>query len=228
MWKPFIPVLIVCFLFILQSCDQGAPRPTNASEDLKVSKSNTENTSDKTSDPRMAWQKPEKVIAALGDIQGKVIADLGAGIGYFSFKLLPKCQKVIAIDIDKDVTELLTGFKNTMNDDQQSKFDVRLATPSESRLQSKEVDIILIVNTITFIEDRTAYLQNLRSHLKDRGQVFIVDFKSKRIPSYTEAPEISDRVYVHILEDELVAAGYKNIEVDDTTLDFQFMISAEL
>lgn len=179
-------------------------------------------------DQRLAWQKPEKVIASLGNISDKIIADLGAGIGYFSFKLLSKCQKVIAIDIDPEITQILTGFKNTMSEEQKNKFDVRLATPLDSRLTDKEVDIILIVNTITFIEDRVAYLNKLKGHLKEEGQVFIVDFKSKRLPAYAEAPKISHRVYVHELEDELETAGFQNISVDDTTLDFQFMISATL
>lgn len=224
MRKSLYPILLVSFLFCLHACRPGEPAPVPSPTSTNSSSVPTA----KQTDPRMAWQKPEKVIAALGNIQNKVIADLGAGIGYFSFKLLPKCEKVIAIDIDKEVTQLLTGFKNTMGEEQRTKFDVRLATPYDSRLKAKEVDIILIVNTITFIEDRTSYLQNLRTHLKDQGQIFIVDFKSKRIPSYAEAPEMTNRVYVHMLEDELEAAGYKNIVVDDTTLDFQFIVSADL
>lgn len=222
----FLLVSSICFLCACK-LDNGNSA-VNTKVQPPIVTPNIEPKTATEADQRMAWQKPERVIAALGNIEDKTIADLGAGIGYFSFKLLPKCQKVIAIDIDKDITQILTGFKNTMNEEQQQKFDVRLATPSDSRLQDQEVDVILIVNTITFIGDRVSYLEKLRSHLKENGQVFIVDFKSKRLPEYVEAPDYVDRVYVHKLEDELEAAGYSNITVNDTTLDFQFMVSATL
>ena len=59
------------------------------------------------------------------------------------------------------------------------------------------------------------------------GEIFIVDFKSKRLPEYVDAPDFNNRVYIHQLEQELEDAGYQNIVVDDTTLDYQYMISAK-
>jgi len=195
----------------------------------------TESTNDdqqkKQSDPadeRMSWQKPDLVIESLGNIDDKVIADLGAGIGYFAFKLLPKTKKVIAIDIDQEKVDILNGFKTTLRESLRKNFEVRLATFTDPNLEPEEVDIIFIVNTIAYIQPRVEYLKNLKAHLKKDGQIFIVDFKTKKMPEYVHAPPYSDRLYLHTLEMQLEEAGYSNIQTDDTKLEYQYIVSANL
>ena len=58
--------------------------------------------------------------------------------------------------------------------------------------------------------------------------MFVVDYKNKRLPEFVPALDYSDRLVMYKLEEQLEAAGYKNITTDDTSLDFQYMISAEL
>ena len=50
---------------------------------------------------RAAWQKPELVIEKLGDIKGNKIGDIGAGTGYFSFRMVELGANVTAIDVDE-------------------------------------------------------------------------------------------------------------------------------
>lgn len=196
--------------------------PSLASKDL----SNQEVEADE--DKRMSWQKPSEVINAMGDISDKVIVDLGAGIGYFSFKLLPRCERVIAVDIDADKIEILNGFKNSLGNKLAGSLETRLAQTDDPNLRSKEADMILIVNTIGYLTPRVDYLSKLKQYLKAEGKVFIVDFKTKRLPGFANAPSFEDRVYMHVLEDQLEAAGYSDIIIDDTTLDFQYMVQASL
>lgn len=225
---------LVVLLFLMSSaCNNPSPQPLTPVTD-KIQKEKQTQESNRLSDEgqkedqRLSWQKPDEVIAALGNIEDKVIADLGAGIGYFSFKLRGKCEKVIAIDIDRETIQVLNGFKSTLSEQQQSKFDVRLATPQDPQLRPQEVDVIFIVNTVGFFSDRKNYLSNLKNYLKKDGELFIVDFKSKHLPDYVGAAGFENRVYMHVLETELAEAGYKNIVVDDTTLDFQYMLSARI
>jgi len=175
---------------------------------------------------RGTWQKPDKVLKMLGDLKTKTIADIGAGIGYFSIKLLVKAEKVIAIDIDPEMIQILNGIKG-LNNKFEDRLDVRLATPSDPQLQENEVDIILIVNTISYIQPRVDYLKNLKNKLKEGGSIVIVDFKTKKFPDYiTEAPEYSDRVYLHVIEEQLEEAGFDIYNSDDTSLEFQYMVVA--
>lgn len=56
------------------------------------------------------WQKPDLVLNTLGNLENKVVADIGAGTGYFSFRLAMRAKKVIAIDIDKDVLDTIGQY----------------------------------------------------------------------------------------------------------------------
>lgn len=174
---------------------------------------------------RLAWQKPQEVIQKLGDLSGKTVADIGAGTGYFTFRFVNQAQKVIAIDIDQDMLDLISSFKENLTPEEQAKLEIRLATPTDAKLWPEEVDVIVIINTIGYIQDPKLYLQQLMKGLKPKGMLMIVDFKIKRIPEDI-APPVAYRIGILELEDMLAAAGYTLKETDDTSLDYQYMIVA--
>ena len=69
---------------------------------------------------RDAWQKPDQVIALLGDIKGKTVVDIGAGSGYFTFRLAEKGARVVAADVDDDFQNFIAHKKEELDysDDQ--------------------------------------------------------------------------------------------------------------
>lgn len=172
---------------------------------------------------RAAWQKPRLVIDRLGDLSELVVADIGAGTGYFSFRLTFKAKKVIALDVDQEMIDIMDELAKNLPEEQKPKFETRLAAYQDSNLEAEEVDLIIIVNTIAFIENRVEYLSKLKSKLKDDGRVMILDFKMKKIDKIN-APEISERVPLYQLEEELLTAGFKNVESDDQLLEYQYMV----
>jgi len=219
-------ILYISILFVL-SCQDPKHGNGSLTEESPIDLGQTEQIEIPEVDGnRGTWQKPDKVLEMLGDLKEKTIADIGAGIGYFSIKLLVKAEKVIAIDIDPEMIQILNGIKG-LNNKFEDRLDVRLATPTDPQLKPKEVDIILIVNTISYIQPRVEYLKNLKDKLKEGGSIVIVDFKTKKFPDYIkEAPEYADRVYLHVVEEQLEEAGYKISNSDDTSLEFQYMVVA--
>lgn len=188
------------------------------------------NNKDIDSDERSDWQKPHLIINELGDLNGKTIADIGAGaLGYFVFKILGQTQaeKVIALDIDKEAVAMLSQLKSALSENQKSRLEVRLALPNDPKLLDNEIDVALFVNTVSYINNRVSYFRNLKNKLKENGQIVIVDFKTKRIPAYVNAPKYNNRVYLDILEEELYAAGYSQVITDDVSLKYQYKITAK-
>ena len=61
--------------------------------------------------------------------------------------------------------------------------------------------------------------------LKPDGYLFIVDFKMKRIPDDI-APSADLRVNMLELEEDLMKSGYESINVDDISLDYQYIVKA--
>ena len=172
---------------------------------------------------RFHWQKPDFVIGQLGDLTDKVVADLGAGSGYFSFRLVKKAGHLIAIDIDPKMIALLEEEKSYYSDDIQSRFESRLVQPDDPGLKNGEADIVLVVNTYPYIDNRVDYFRKLKSGLKPGGLLMIVDYKMRNLPI---GPSKESKVPLITVEDELAAAGYSRIISDDYSLAYQYIVKA--
>lgn len=220
-FKIFILILFCGLAFSCKEKEQPLPSSTETTKPIPRDETRS------TRDERMSWQKPDLIIDALGDISDKTIADIGAGIGYFTFKLLPRAKKVIAVDIDEEMVNVLESFKNSLPEESTSKLDIRLAEAQDPKLAENEVDIVLIVNTVAYLQPRVEYFKNLRKNMTRGGRIVIVDFKNKRLPEFTIAPDFSSRVYMHVLEEQLEEAGFYMVETDDTSLEYQYIISAQ-
>lgn len=175
---------------------------------------------------RVLWQKPSTVIAKMGDLTGKTVADIGAETGFFAFRLPFKAKKVIAIDIDPlMIQQMNTIAMNHPRSEIRERFEARLATPNDPRLLENEVDQVIMINLVAYLEDKLTYLKNLRKVIKPGGMIMIVDFKMKRLPTEISLPK-SERIYIDVAEELLYEAGFTYVVVDDTSLDFQYIITA--
>jgi ubiquinone/menaquinone biosynthesis C-methylase UbiE len=175
---------------------------------------------------RSSWQQPDLVVNKLGDIDGKVIADIGAGTGYFVLRLAYKNAKVIAIDIDPTMINYIESFKENLPKEVQSNISSRLAKPNNPMLKDNEVDKVIIINTASYISELENYLTILKKGIKSQGSIMILDYKNKIID--IPAPPLDDRVSIGKLQTYLANAGYKNIIVDDHSLEYQYIITAEV
>lgn len=197
---------------VIPSAKQAASDENQWEKELQANKS------------RDVWQRPSDVIDLLGDVSEFKIADIGAGTGFFSFRLLLRGASVIAIDIDPRMLEIIESFKQNLSSEMQTKLETRLALPSDAKIEKDEVDIILIINTIGYIENRIEYLKQLYEVLPEGGKILIVDFKSRQLP--VEAPSLEYRVPLFQLEQDLANSGFTSIESNDAILDYQYTVLA--
>ncbi|MCB0638306.1 MAG: class I SAM-dependent methyltransferase [Lewinella sp.] len=174
---------------------------------------------------RLVWQKPELVIGIMGDLNNKTVADLGAGTGYFALRLAPLAKKVIAIDINDHFLNYIDSVKvMQLPTDIQPRLETRLAKPDDPMLNTGEADVVLIVNTFMFIQDKVGYLRSLLADLPSGGKVIVIDFKRKRTPL---GPPAELRIPLYLVEEFFYQAGYRNIQTIDTALEYQYIVIAE-
>lgn len=150
------PLLVVSTALVLSACS-GALR------------------SDRTHTRRDRWQQPERVVESLRIRPGDHVVDLGAGGGYFTFRLadaVGPTGRVYAVEIDEERAQTLErerregGFSNV---------EVILARPDDPLLPDGEIDLVFLCNAYHHIEDRAGYFDRLRVDLKRDGRVAIVD-----------------------------------------------------
>lgn len=174
---------------------------------------------------RHLWQKPQIVIEKMGDISDKVVADLGAGLGYFAFRLTPLAKKVIAIEVDTQMINFIEANKSKYLGKDFDKLECRLAQPNNPNIRDDEIDVLLIINTIAYLPELKSYLKLVQKALKPEGLLMIVDYKMKKIP--ITAPPREERLYLDQLEILLESTGFTIVESDDTSLEYQYIIQAK-
>lgn len=151
---------------------------------------------------RDAWQQPERVIAALELSPAMVVADIGAGTGYFAMRLaraVPQGQ-VIATDIEPDMVKYMTERAR-----REGLGNVRavVTPPADPQLAEASVDRILVVDVWHHIDDRAGYARALARALKPGGKLAIVDFTA----AATHGPPAEHRLPPDEVLGELRRAG---------------------
>jgi len=220
-------IMVVCSLNV--ACESSKPKKGDA-DSPEISEndfglSELEKQLEEYEDAkRVIWQKPEKIISLFDDLEYKTIADIGAGSGYFAFRLAGRAEKVIALEIDEQLIAYMDSMKyHQLTENRIDKFEVRLDGDLPN-LKVAEVDGVLLTNTYIYISDRVTYFSNLLKCLKPNGQVIIVDWKPINLPV---GPEMGIKLSTFEVTQELQEAGYKITNVDETSLQYQYIITAE-
>jgi predicted RNA methylase len=190
----------------------------------KSSNTNQGIQSDLKQSGRDTWQKPELVIDILGDLTEKTVADIGAGTGYFTFRMAFKAKKVIAVEIDPQMIDLIEVFQQNLPQQLEGKVEARLVEADNPGLKQGEVDVAVIINTIAYIDNPIQYLSTLKQQLNEGGYLMIVDFKKTYLP--IDAPPMSERLSIEEVENILSESGWTDVIANRSSLEYQYIITA--
>ena len=173
---------------------------------------------------RDEWQKPDAVIQALNLKEGQVVADIGAGSGYFTLRLaqtVGQKGQVFAVDVDEG---MLSYLRERLAKEKIQNVQVMQVPAHDLLLIDSSLDLAFICDTYHHIEDREVYLRKLHKALKPNGRLVIVDFyKKDGIPV---GPPLSMRLSEETVKKELQTAGM-NITEKLTFLPYQYILIAQ-
>src|SRR5207244_10291425 len=118
---------------------------------------------------RERGQRPVAVIQALALAPDWVVADIGAGTGYFTIRIahMTPGGRVYAVDIEPDMIQHLAVRARL---EKLQNVTPLLGEPNDPMLPDP-VDLALLVDTYHHIGDREAYFRRLKRHLKPAGAV---------------------------------------------------------
>lgn len=171
---------------------------------------------------RDAWQRPAEVIEHLRIPPGGIVADIGAGTGYFIAALsksVGPSGKVLALDVEPKMVEFLA---RRAREQQLANVEPKLVKPDDPGLAARSVTRILIVNTWHHIDNRTAYARRLAAALAPGGELWIVDFT----PESDLGPPAGHRLDAPRVVSELRAGGLDAEVVEPEGLPKQYLVRA--
>lgn len=127
---------------------------------------------------REAEERTDLLVKELELAPTDVVADIGAGTGYFTFRmaeLLPR-GKVIAVDIQPEMLHLLEEKRQQLGI---TNVDTLRGSEADPRLAPNSVDLILLVDVYHEFSHPYEMGHAMARALKPGGQVVLVEYRAE-------------------------------------------------
>lgn len=160
---------------------------------------------------RQSREQEESISLALENLpinSNSVVADIGAGSGYYTFRIAPKVPegKVYAVEIQDEAIKYLQdrtkelGFSNVVP---------IMGAEQTPNLPANSIDLIIMVDVYHELEYPQEMLTSIKESLKPDGKILLIEYRG-------EDPEVAikplHKMTVRQVEKELKANGFKLLE----------------
>ncbi len=128
---------------------------------------------------RQQEERPELLLELLPLRLGDVVADIGAGTGYMSWRMAEKVGvkgRVYCVDIQQEMLDLLS--KN-MERRHTTNFQTVLGTITDARLPANSVDLVLMVDVYHEFDHPYEMMQSIVRGLKPGGRIAWVEYRAE-------------------------------------------------
>jgi arsenite methyltransferase len=200
---------------------QHQPQPPHTMEELHRIHQDPKAYIAMLEDPeRDAYQKPHEVITALNLKDGDAVADIGAGSGYFSFRLVQHVGdkgRVYAVDINP---EMIRHMNRRIRDIGLKNLSTVLSDPDDPLLPKSSADVIFVCEVWHHIENQAKYLAQMRQVLKPGGRVVMIDFQNRELPV---GPPVEMKIAHEDLLAQMQSNGFRLVK-EHTFLPYHYFL----
>lgn len=133
---------------------------------------------------REVEEAPDVLVRALKLKPGMIVADIGAGSGYFSFRMAPRVGtkgKILAVDIQP---EMLAIVNERSRINRVKNVETVLGKTDDTCLKPDSVDLILLVDVYHEFDKPFEMTTSMVKSLKKGGRVVFVEYRKedRRVP----------------------------------------------
>ncbi len=122
-------------------------------------------------------EQPEKMLDALKFTSGMVVADIGAGSGYLSFRIAKRVGpkgKVLAVEIQQEMLDIIN---KKMHEHNTKNVQTVLGTIKDPKLPPNSVDLIIMVDVYHEFDYPWEMTTNMVKGLKPGGRLVFVEYR---------------------------------------------------
>ena len=132
---------------------------------------------------RIESEKPEELLDLLGIKEGDVVADIGAGAGFFSLRAaerVGRTGRVLAVDVQP---EMIDGLEMMIKRFGHENIVPILGDVDDPKLPADSVDHVLIVISYHEFSHPVEMMRHIRKAMKRDAQMLIVEYKAETLDS---------------------------------------------
>jgi ubiquinone/menaquinone biosynthesis C-methylase UbiE len=132
---------------------------------------------------REAEEAPDAALnainAAIGIAKGATVADIGAGVGYFTWRLAARIGpqgKVYAVDIQP---AMLDQLRHNMAERKLANYEAVLGAEDDPRLPAGRIDMALLVDVYHEFSQPQKMLRKIRASLTPAGRMVLLEYRKE-------------------------------------------------
>ena len=169
---------------------------------------------------RDLWQRPDQVMDAMGIADASVVADIGAGSGWFTIRLARRVGPQGLVYAEDVQPEMINAITRRVQREGLTNVRAVRGQNSDPRLPPGSLDAILVVDAYHEVEDRVTMLKNLARALKPQGRIGVVDFK---LDGTGPGPSPEERVSPDVVVKDAAKAGLRLVS-QEPFLQYQYLL----
>lgn len=169
---------------------------------------------------RDLWQSPDRIMDAMGIADASVVADIGAGSGWFTIRLARRVGPRGLVYAEDVQSEMINAISRRVQREGLTNVRPVLGRGSDPRLPAGAIDAVLIVDAYHEVRDRVTMLANLARALKPQGRIGVVDF---RLDGTGPGPAPDERVNPDVVVKDAEKAGLRLIR-QEPFLQYQYFL----
>jgi ubiquinone/menaquinone biosynthesis C-methylase UbiE len=151
-------------------------------------------------------EEPDKALDAIGIAPGSTVADVGAGVGYFTWRLAERVGpngRVYGNDIQP---EMLRRLRENMAARKLANVEAVLGVEDDPRLPKNQIDLVLLVDVYHEFSQPQKMLDRIRESLRKDGRLVLLEYR-KEDPSIPIRPE--HKMAIGEVRAEVEPEGYR-------------------
>ena len=168
---------------------------------------------------RDAWQEPELIMDALSIADGAVVADVGAGGGWFTVRLAQRVGPNGLVYAEDIQPQMIESINRRVSRAGLANVQTIIGTPSNPMIPAP-IDALLMVEVYGQLEDPVTLLRNVLARLKPGGRVGIVEY---RLDGGGPGPPTEERVEPETIIRDAEAAGLR-LQSRNDRFRFQYLL----